>query len=152
MVNTCSIDGCQRGWVDDKFRGFSFPFKKRQDILDTWIKFVGKKNWIPNKHSALCYEHFQPSCVIRGVSRWTLNWKVDPVPTLYPPEVISPQKRKCGITAENSLKNKVPLIVKFKELSSDHSPQGFQFRRRENDVIFYNLYFDEVTGFPAIHE
>ena len=59
MVNTCSIDGCQRGWVDDKFRGFSFPFKKRQDILDTWIKFVGKKNWIPNKHSALCYEHIE---------------------------------------------------------------------------------------------
>lgn len=128
MVNTCCIDGCKRGWIDGKFRGFRFPFKKRQEIIDKWVEFVSKSDWNPSEHSLLCHEHFDPACIVRR-TRWTLNWKLDPVPTLYPPEVCRP-KRKCVIAAENILKNKVPLIVKFEELSSVHSPQGFQFRRR----------------------
>ena len=105
MVQRCCIDNCKRGWVDGKFRGFKFPFKKRHGIIDQWIKFVNKKDWNPSDNCSLCYEHFDPAYIVRGI-RWTLNLKLDPVPTLYPPILECTQKRKCVIVARNLIKKK----------------------------------------------
>ena len=49
-------------------------------------------------------------------------------------------------------KYKVPLMVKCEELSSAHSPHGFEFVRRDDNVIYYNSNLDETTSIPAIHE
>ena len=84
-------------------------------LINVWHLLV-EVIWNPAEHSLLCHEHFDPTCIVQG-NRWTLNWKLDPVPTLYPPEVECPPKRKCVIAAENVLRNKVPLMVKFEELS-----------------------------------
>ena len=59
MVQKCCIEGCTRGWLDGKLRGFHFPLKSRPDIAAEWIKFVGKENWTPTGNNALCYEHFE---------------------------------------------------------------------------------------------
>ena len=95
----CSIEGCTRGLLDGKFRGFHFPLKSRPDIAAEWIKFVGKENWTPIGNNALCYEHFENTLINRG-SRWTLDWKLSPIPTLYPPAV-NRLKRKASIVRDS---------------------------------------------------
>ena len=150
MVNTCCIDGCKRGWVDGKFRGFTFPTKKRPEITTKWKEFVGKKNWTPTDHSTICYKHFDTKFYNRG-KRWTLLWKLGPVPTLYPPVLENSLKRKSFLVAEKSILKKVKHL-KFDELNLEHAPSGFYFRRQENHLIYYNLEFDDITGFPSIRE
>ena len=99
MGKNCSIEGCTRGLLDGKFRGFHFPLKSRPDIAAEWIKFVGKENWTPTGNNALCYEHFENTLINRG-SRWTLDWKLSPIPTLYPPAV-NRLKRKASIVRDS---------------------------------------------------
>ena len=99
MGKNCCIEGCTRGLLDGKFRGFHFPLKSRPDIAAEWIKFVGKENWTPTGNNALCYEHFENTLINRG-SRWTLDWKLSPIPTLYPPAV-NRLKRKASIVRDS---------------------------------------------------
>ena len=37
---------------------------KNQSCYNKWIQAVKKKDWVPNKYSYICSEHFEPSCFI----------------------------------------------------------------------------------------
>ena len=41
-------------------------------------------------------------------------------------------------------------IFSFEELNEKHSPPGFQFRKTDDCVLYYNLQFDEKTSFPKV--
>ena len=43
-------------------------------------------------------------------------------------------------------------ISSFEELNEKHSPPGFQFRKTDDCVLYYNLQFDEKTSFPKVLE
>jgi len=117
MGKNCCIEGCTRGLLDGKFHGFHFPLKSRPDIAAEWIKFVGKENWTPTGNNALCYEHLENTLINRG-SRWTLDWKLSPIPTLYPPAV-NRLKRKASIVrdSEGGKKRNFCYAFFYKKLS-----------------------------------
>ena len=152
MVNICCVKGCERGWVDGKFHGFTIKLKSTC-ILGEWIKFVNEKNWHPNRSSTICHAHFDEKFITRG-KRWTLKWELSPIPTLFPPEnpcrtflkrrATSIPEEFCDGLPHNS-RRKTPT---FETLGLEHAPFGFQFRRHEEHVLFYNLNFDTTTDFP----
>ena len=41
-------------------------------------------------------------------------------------------------------------ISSFDEPNEQHSPPGFQFRKTDDYVLYYNLQFDERTSFPKV--
>ena len=43
-------------------------------------------------------------------------------------------------------------IFSFEELNEKHSPPGFQFRKTDDCVLYYNLQFDEKMLFPKVLE
>ena len=43
-------------------------------------------------------------------------------------------------------------ISSFEELNEKHSPPGFQFRKTDDCVLYYNLRFDEKALFPTVLE
>ena len=43
-------------------------------------------------------------------------------------------------------------IFSFEELNEKHSPPGFQFRKIDDCVFYYNLQFDEKTSFSKVIE
>ena len=87
--------------------------------------------------------------------------KLNPVPSLHSEEVCKgpstiptpvihrklPKKRDFSIDEMQDFKEN-GTIFSFEELNEKHSPPGFQFRKTDDCVLYYNLQFDEKTSFP----
>ena len=57
-------------------------------MLAKWTKFVNRLDWSPTSNSAICANHFDQKFILNG-KRKKLNWKLNPVPTIYPESVLS---------------------------------------------------------------
>ena len=83
-VLACCPNNKESTFTDDR-HAFKFPSEaKRPDLYDDWIRFVNRANgWNPSASSVLCHLHFEEKFIKKG-KRWTMNWNMQPVPTIYP--------------------------------------------------------------------
>ena len=95
----------------------------------------------------------------------TLNMTLNPLPSIHSEEVCKrpstiptpvihrklPKKRDFSIDEMQDFKEN-DTISSFEELNEKYSPPGFQFRKTDDCVLYYNLQFDEKTSFPKVLE
>ena len=87
MVNKCAVFGCKRGYKSEEpqhndYHAFYFPLDERKShLLPAWEKFVCRDGWKPSANSVICEFHFEDRLVRKG-KRWTLKWKLNPMPTM----------------------------------------------------------------------
>ena len=83
MVNKCVAFGCNSGYASSKENvpSFRFPTDK-SDLMEKWVKFVNRADWIPTKNSVLCCKHFDSQFIKHGKKN-KLQWKLNPVPTIH---------------------------------------------------------------------
>lgn len=162
MVNKCVVANCNSGFRYGP-RKPSFLFPQNEDLRKRWIYFVNRQDWSPSKHSVICVDHFEERFIQYG-RKCKLKWDLHPVPTIQTdvlsnPSLLrtptvprnSPRKRKHDYD-ELALFKKKDKVTDFNSFLSNHAPDNISFSRRDNTVQYYNLYFDVVTGIPAVHE
>ena len=103
--------------------------------------------------------------LIRRGKRWTLKWKVNPMPTMLtdemkampqsvqPTPAAPPRKPPAKRTYQEDEINAFlsqDIIGDFSELNSTHAPPAFQCTKSDNSIVFFNLTY--VDGFPVIFE
>ena len=92
MVNKCAIFGCKRGYESEvpqheDYHAFYFPLDERKShLLPAWEKFVCQDGWKPSANSVICEFHFEDRLIRKG-KRWTLKWKLNPMPTMLTDEM-----------------------------------------------------------------
>ena len=169
MVNKCTAYGCTTGYIrknkednDGSIATFHFPTKK-DELLDKWKQFVGKKDWSPTNASVLCEKHFKEKFLKRG-KRTTLKWDLNPVPTIQDEET---KKRPADfpevheIRKPPKIRNILPDQIKdfysqdkiraYEDIDPvRHCPQGYEAKKHESSILFYRTVFEETTGFPSI--
>ena len=89
MVNKCVIFGWKSGYKSkaNSVPSFHFPLQK-VDLLKKWTKFVNRLGWSPTSNSVICANHFDQKFILNG-KRKKLNWKLNPVPTIYSESLLS---------------------------------------------------------------
>ena len=167
MVNKCVVFGCTSGYLsnaDKKIPAFTFPHGK-PELLEKWTKFVNRVNWTPSKNSVICMKHFEEEFILKGL-RKTLNWSLNPLPTIHSdivknkqsliPTIDSirkpPKRRKMQ---EDELPNFISMdtIKNFEDLEEVKCcPSGFHFKKTDEYVFIYRIHFDAETHFPTIKE
>ena len=55
--------------------------------MKQWIRFVNRRDWLARKHSVLCELHFEDKYLRRGEK--VLQWSMNPVPAVYPQNLLS---------------------------------------------------------------
>ena len=135
---------------------------KRDDILGKLIKFIRKKDWLPTNSSVICEKHFKDIYLKRG-KRTTLNWEMNPVPTIHNSEALQrpanfpeikylrkPPKIRNILPDQKPEFDAIDLIKSFDKIDPiKHCPEGYKGKRNTSSVLFYRTDFDE-TGFPSI--
>lgn len=59
---TCSVTGClDRHEKKSGYSFYSFPTKNNL-VLEKWILYCKKGDWIPKKSSKICGRHFEEDC------------------------------------------------------------------------------------------
>ena len=92
MVNKCAVFGCKRGYESEEpqhedYHAFYFPLDERKShLLPAWEKFVCRDGWKPSANSVICEFHFEDRLIRKG-KRWTLKWKLNPMPTMLTDEM-----------------------------------------------------------------
>ena len=83
MVNKCVVYGCKSGYKQSQGTVPSFRFPANESSLfKKRVSFVNRTNWKPSANLVICAKHF-PDKFIRDGSRKTLNWSLNPIPTLH---------------------------------------------------------------------
>ena len=164
MVNKCVAFGCKTGYRNtEQISTFRFPHGK-PDLNIKWIKFVNRADWNVSKNSVLCVNHFEEKFITKG-RRNTLNWSLNPVPTIHseiintkpsllPTSTTLRKAPKERIYREDELPNFISAdaISNFDDLEEKKCcPTGFQFKKDENYVWIYRIDFNE-TNFPSLKE
>ena len=170
MVNKCAVFGCKRGYESEEpqhedYHAFYFPLDERKShLLPAWEKFVCRDGWKPSANSVICEFHFEDRLIRKG-KRWTLKWKLNPMPTMLtdemkampqsvqPTPAAPPRKPPAKRTYQEDEINAFlsqDIIGDFSELNSTHAPPGFQCTKSDNSIVFFNLTY--VDGFPVIFE
>ena len=136
----------------------------KSHLLPAWEKFVCRDGWKPSANSVICEFHFEDR-LIRKSKRWTLKWKLNPMPTMLtdemkampqsvqPTPAAPPRKPPAKRTYQEDEINAFlsqDIIGDFSELNSTHAPPGFQCTKSDNSIVFFNLTY--VDGFPVIFE
>ena len=94
MVNKCAVFGCKRGYESEEpqhedYHAFYFPLDERKShLLPAWEKFVCRDGWKPSANSVICEFHFEDRLIRKG-KRWTLKWKLNPMPTMLTDEMMA---------------------------------------------------------------
>ena len=167
MVNKCAVFGCKRGYESEESQhedchAFYFPLDERKShLLPAWEKFVCRDGWKPSTNSVICEFHFEDRLIRKG-KRWTLKWKLNPLPTMLtdemkampqsvqPTPAAPPRKPPAKRTYQEDEINAFlsqDIIGDFSELNSTHAPPGFQCTKSDNSIVFFNLTY--VDGFPV---
>ena len=170
MVNKCAVFGCKRGYESEEpqhedYHGFYFLLDERKShLLPAWEKLVCRDGWKPSANSVICEFHFEDRLIRKGM-RWTLKWKLNPMPTMLTDEMKAmpqsvqpnpaapprkpPAKRTYQEDEINAFLSQ-DIIGDFSELNSTHAPPGLQCTKSDNSIVFFNLTY--VDGFPVIFE
>ena len=94
MVNKFAAPKCTSGYASNEKKPrskFHFPLKNAE-LNKQWIRFVNKRDWPATKHSMLCELYFEEKC-LRRREKCTLQWSMNPVPTVYPQKLSSKRLR-----------------------------------------------------------
>ena len=145
MVNKCAAFGCKRGYESEEpqhedYHAFYFPLDERKShLLPAWEKFVCRDGWKPSANSVICEFHFENRLIRKG-KRWTLKWKLNPMPTMLtdemkampqsvqPTPAAPPRKPPAKRTYQEDEINAFlsqNIIGDFSEFNSTHAPPGF---------------------------
>ena len=123
-----------------------------------------RDGWKPSANSVICEFHFEDRLIRKG-KRWTLKWKLNPMPTMLtdemkampqsvqPTPAAPPRKPPAKRTYQEDEINAFlsqDIIGDFSELKSTLAPPGFQCAKSDNSIAFFNLTY--VDGFPVIFE
>ena len=165
MVNKRVVFGCNSGYSTCKENVSSFRFPAANpELLQKWIKFVNRADWIPTKNSVICCKHFESKFLNEG-KRTKLHWKLNSIPTVHAAKGL--QQESSLQTPTTSRKpptsriyqpdellhfNEKDKIRSLNEVTEKHCPPGYLYHKAENHILMYNLCFDNLTGFPAIQE
>ena len=143
MVDKCAVFGCNRGYESEEpqhedYHAFYFPLDERKShLLPAWEKFVCRDGWKPSANSVICEFHFEDRLIRRG-KRWTLKWKLNPMPTMLtdemkampqsvqPTPTAPPRKPPAKRTYQEDEINAFlsqDIIGDFSELNSTHAPK-----------------------------
>ena len=172
MVNKCAVFGCKRGYESEEpqhedYHAFYFPLDKRKShLLPAWEKFVCRDGWKPSANSVICEFHFEDRLIRKG-KRWTLKWKLNPIPTMLTDEMKampqsvqptpaapprkSPAKRTYQEDEINAFLSQ-DIIGDVSELNSTHAPpierRFSQYRQMSGGRFLVSL--REVTNSERI--
>ena len=124
---------------------FHFPLKL--------ALIVNRRDWLPTKDSVLCELHFEEKYLRQG-KKCTLQWSMNPVPTIYLQKLLSKTSslptRKLYFNTSTFQQH--DMIRTFKDLNEPLVPAGFQFKELDNCVLYFHLVFGDDTNFPKILE
>lgn len=160
MVNTCYVPLCNTGYKKRLKKGacastekipiFSFPLKK-PDVLKKWIRFLNRNDNALPKHGGVCAKHFEERYLKIG-ERITLNWALNPVPSVYtntefiPPSVLpTPTTSRKSPTRRNIVPDEIDCfkvqdeIHNLSDITDDLCPEGYIFHKFHNEVTFFKL-------------
>ncbi len=146
---------------------FHFPIKKHVHLLPHWERFVNRGvEWKAKASTVVCEKHFTSDVLNQSSKRTHLNWKKDPVPTVYVNEMLvkypsmtptpvivrkPPRKRLFQDDELPRYASIDPVLHNLKELEN-HCPKGFTARMTDEYLLFYRIVFDEETQFPKVLE
>ena len=165
MVNKCAYVGCNSGYATctEKRSLFSFPLNK-PDLNAQWVRFVNRDEWKPTKSSVLCDLHFEDKFLLHG-KKTNLKWAQNPIPTIHSKEILKrpslvpttviPRKApKLRVYQEDEMETfrDNDIITSYKDLIEKYCPLGYQYKKTDDYVIYFNLKFDDYTSFPKIFE
>ena len=174
MVNEC-IMGCKGGGESSKstppiskpLSVFHFPIKKHTHLLPYWEKFVNRgAGWNAKPSTVLCASHFKDDVLNHSDQRTHLDWKKDPVPTVYVNEMFTkyPSMTPTPVTVRKPPRKRLfqedempkyaeidPVIHNLKDMER-FCPEGFTARLTNDCLLFYRIVFDEKTQFPKVLE
>ena len=169
MVNKCVAYGCQSGYDETKTKVrtyvamFRFPLNNK-DLLVKWVHFVNRSDWKPTSNSVLCEKHFDSKFINRG-KRCKLRWELNPIPSIHSEGVLKrpstiptplpkrkPPAERIFQQDELNIFLSNDKIVDFSQINEKFAPKGYMCNISEEHAVFYNLQFDENTGFPKILE
>ena len=103
MVNKCVVFGCNSGYSTCKENVSSFRFPAANpELLQKWIKFVNRADWIPTKNSVICCKHFESKFLNEG-KRTKLHWKLNPIPTVHAAKGLQQESSKHRLLLESPL-------------------------------------------------
>ena len=145
MVNKCAVFGCKRGYESEEpqhedYHAFYFPLDEREShLLPAWEKFVCRDGWKPSANSVICEFHVEDRLIRKG-KRWTLKWKLNPMPTMLTdemkamPQSVQPTPAApllfllCLVSMKLKLLNRLLIRVakKFPLLLRVTSPKNWQ--------------------------
>ena len=96
MVNFCIAIGCTN--LLNQVQGyFTMLFLiKNSELLQKLIQAVKRKNWVPNKYSLICNDHFEPSCFVVRPGKVGHRLYDNSVPAIFPssPAYYQKEQRK----------------------------------------------------------
>jgi len=162
MVNKCVVTNCKSGYnTGEKKLCFHFPEDK--ELREKWVYFVNRKGWEPTKNSVICIGHFEKKYVKEG-KRWKLKWELHPVPNIHTdkisqPSILrtpvparrSPRKRKLNNLDELTIFQQRDKVTDLNSLDMEHAPVGYNFKKLQESVQYYQLVFQEETGTAIVH-
>ena len=165
MVNEQLDNNSEAPHSSKNVRTFRFPIKKHVHLLPRWERFVNRgASWSASQNTVLCERHFDPKFIKVSKQRAHLDWKSDPVPTLYNNETYSkypsllpterssrkpPTKRNYQDDELPKYREMDPVIHNVFELES-HCPKEFTCRRVDQSLLSYSLEIDTKTQFPKV--
>ena len=142
---------------------FRFP-ENEGSLFKKCVSFVNRTNWKLSANSVICAKHFLGK-FIRDGSRKTLNWSLNPIPTLHtqialkrpstlktPSAVRKPPKIRVYQDDQLQHFDKKDTIKSFSDLSEKLCPPGYSCYKTNDFIVYYNLIFGELDGFPTVCE
>ena len=132
MVKNCCVVGCHNVFIKGKISFYRFPSAIKYPVKRSkWIAAVKRENWVPNRNTWICSEHF--------VTGQKSNDALAPnyIPTIFP-QVKSPAKRKLENSAavferRQATKRKRLYVVQQQALSSREENEGEAEDGNESD-------------------
>ena len=83
---------------------FHFPIKKHVHLLPRWERFVNRgAEWKAKSNTVVCEKHFDTKLIYVSDKRTYLNWKSDPVPTIYVNELVFVSEALLQMTTQLTL-------------------------------------------------
>ncbi|XP_069704798.1 uncharacterized protein [Periplaneta americana] len=108
MPDSCCANGCTNRRVKGgNIQFFNFPFKD-EDTLKKWVAAVGRRNFIPTRHSRICSEHFRKEDYLVRPNTNVPQLNSSAVPSIFhahPKKATrktrNRRKKLCDATSEN---------------------------------------------------
>ena len=121
-------------------------------------------DWSPTSNSVICANHFDQKFILHG-KRKKLNWKLNPVPSIYPESVLS--KSSFLPTLIGFRKSSKPHIYQpdqvnsfvekdeihnIEDIKEKHCLSSYTWNKTKDFIFLYVLLFDDCSSFPTICE